>query len=110
MIDLTARTLSILLLIYPILILLYARSLNKLVKLSKTTNNTIFGHLYINLSQIISDIRFTKTLWSGKQIQCADNEKLKRLLTTTRMQLIFCAYFGLLTIIIYIINEILSAG
>lgn len=108
--SLIATSLPILLLTYPLAILLYARSLNNLVKLSKTTRNTIFGHLYINLSQIIFDVTFTKTLWSGKQIQYVDNEKLKRLLSTTRLKLIFTAYFGLVITLIFIINKIFPAS
>ncbi len=108
--SLITASLPILLLTYPLAVLLYARSLNKLVKLSKTTSNTIFGHLYINLSQIISDLRFTKTLWSGRQIQYVDNEQLKRLLSKTRLKLIFTTYFGLLIALIFIINKILPAS
>jgi len=108
--DVITTILSVLLITYPIVILLYARSLNKLVKLSKTTSNTIFGHLYINLSQIISDITFMKTLWTGKRIQHTENKKLKRLLVTTRLQLIFTVYFGLITLLFFVLNELVSAS
>ena len=104
--DIIATSLPILLLAYPLVILLYARALNDLIKLSKSTSNTIFGHLYINLSQIISDISFTKDLWRGERVQHTENKKLKKLLIKTRLQLKFSAYFGLFILLLFLSNEI----
>jgi branched-subunit amino acid permease len=106
--NLLATSLPALLLTYPLVIILYARSLNKLVTLSKSTGNTIFGHLYINLSQIISDMTFTKDLWRGKKIQYTENKKLKKSLIKARLQLIFTAYFGLFILLIFLSNEIIN--
>jgi len=106
--DIITTSLPILLLTYPLVILLYARTLNNLVKLSKSTGNTIFGHLYIDLSQIISDISFTKDLWRGTRIRHTENKKLRSLLIKTRLQLKFGVYFGLFILLILLGNEIVN--
>jgi len=106
--NLIATLLPLLLLAYTLVILLYVRSLNKLVKLSKSTENTIFGHLYINLSQIISDMEFTKDLWNGKKIKHTENTKLKKALKKVRFQLLFTIYFGLFLLVILLSNELIN--
>jgi len=106
--DLITTSLPVLLLTYPLVILLYARTLNKLVKFSKSADCTIFGHVYINLSQIISNMTFSKDLWRGTRIQHTENKKLKRLLTKTRLQLILTVYFGIFILLIFISNEIVN--
>jgi len=107
--NLIATLLPLLLLTYTLVILFYVRSLNKLVKLSKSTENTIFGHLYINLSQIISDMEFTKDLLSGRKIKHTENKELKKALIKVRLQLLFTIYFGLFLLIILLSNELINA-
>ena len=106
--NLIAILLPLLLLTYSLVILLYIRSLNKLVKLSKSTENTIFGHLYINLSQILSDMKFTKDLWNGRRIKHTENKKLKKALRKSRLYLLFTTYFGIFILIIFLSNELIN--
>lgn len=108
--DLITTALSILLLTYPIVILLYVRSLNQLVQLEKATHNTIFGHLYINLSQMISDLTFAKDLWSGKRIKHTENQALKKSLIKARSRLKLTAYFGVILLLVFILNEVLNTA
>ena len=107
--NLISTSIPFLLLTYPLAILFYARSLHKLVKLSKSTESTIFSHLYINLSQIISDKTFTKDLWSGRKIRHTENKKLKKSLTIARLQLIFIVYYGLFILLIFLSHEIINS-
>ena len=90
-----------------ILLVIYLKNINKLVKFASQNNLKVFGKTYADINSLYADFSFLSELFSGEKIYVCENERIKEHLKYLRLLLMLQMGLGGVIFILVLAGSVL---